>query len=114
VDQPQHEWPQWAHEVVTRLGVACASCPPDVAICTFLAQGNIGSAIIRCAAEQHSDVIVLARRIHLEPGRVQVLRMVLDETPCPILLVGERATIQQDTAVARGVAESGHGQHRQS
>jgi len=30
VDQPQHEWPQWANEVITRLGVACAQCPPDV------------------------------------------------------------------------------------
>jgi nucleotide-binding universal stress UspA family protein len=113
MDQPQHEWPQWANEVVTRLGVTCASCPPDVAIRTFLAQGEIGSAILRHAAEQHSDAVVLARRSHLEPGHAQVLRMVLDETLCPILLVGERATEQQDTAAARGVSESGHGQHRQ-
>ena len=44
VDQPQHEWPQWANEVITRLAEACAQCPPNVPLRTFLAQGDAGAA----------------------------------------------------------------------
>jgi nucleotide-binding universal stress UspA family protein len=31
---------------------------------------------------------VLARRSRLETGRGRVLRTVLDQTPCPVLIVG--------------------------
>jgi hypothetical protein len=31
---------------------------------------------------------VLVRRSHLEVGRARVLRAVLDQTPCPVLLIG--------------------------
>jgi nucleotide-binding universal stress UspA family protein len=89
VDQPQHEWPQWANEVITRLAEACAQCPPNVPLRTFLAQGDAGEAITRFAAEHASDAVVLARRSRLEPGRAAVLRAVLDQTPCPVLLVGD-------------------------
>jgi nucleotide-binding universal stress UspA family protein len=89
VDQPQHEWPQWAHEVISRLGEACAQCPPDVPLRTFLAQGDAGEAIARFAAEHACDAVALARRSRLEPGRAAVLRAVLDQTPCPVLLVGD-------------------------
>lgn len=56
---------------------------------TFLACGDdVGEVITRFAATHGHDAIVLARRGHLELGRVSVLRAVLDHTPCPILLVG--------------------------
>jgi nucleotide-binding universal stress UspA family protein len=89
VDQPQHEWPQWANEVITRMGEACAQFPPDMPVRTFLIQGDAGEAIARFAAEHNSDAVVLARRSRLEPGRAAVLRAVLDQTPCPVLLVGD-------------------------
>ena len=89
VDQPQHEWPQWANEVITRLGEACAQFPPDMSVHTFLVQGDAGEAIARFAVEHESDAVVLARRSRLEPGRAAVLRAVLDQTPCPVLLVGD-------------------------
>ena len=88
VDQPQHEWPQWANEVITRLAEACAQCPPNVPLRTFLAKGDAGEAITRFAAEHASDAVVLACRSRLEPGRAAVLRAVLDQTPCPVLIVG--------------------------
>ena len=87
VDQPQHEWPHWANEVIARLCTDCAACPPDVPVRLFLAHGPAGAAIARHAAEQQTDVIVLVRRSHLEPGRARVLREVLQQTPCPILLL---------------------------
>jgi nucleotide-binding universal stress UspA family protein len=89
VDQPQHQWPQWANEVITRLGEACAQLPPNVPVRTFLTHGDVGEAIARFAAEHKSDAVILVRRSRLEPGRAGVLRTVLDQTPCPVLLVGD-------------------------
>jgi nucleotide-binding universal stress UspA family protein len=89
VDQPQHEWPQWASEVSSRLGEACAKIPPSVPLRTFLARGEAGETIAHFAAEHESDAVVLARRSRLEAGRAGVLRTVLDRTPCPVLLVGD-------------------------
>lgn len=88
VDQPQHEWPQWANELSSRLGEA-AQFPPDMPVRTFLAHGEAGETIARFAAEHASDAVVLARRSRLEEGRASVLRTVLDRTPCPVLLVGD-------------------------
>lgn len=69
LDQPQHEWPQWADEVLDRLLSCCAECPPDVPARAYLTQGEAGDEIVRFAAEHRYDAIVLARNSHLEPGR---------------------------------------------
>jgi nucleotide-binding universal stress UspA family protein len=89
VDQPQHEWPQWTKEVIEWFSTYCAASPPDVPVHMYLAQGaDIGSVIAQFAAEHGDSAIVLVRRSRLEPGRARILRAVLDQTPCPILLVG--------------------------
>lgn len=88
VDQPQHEWPHWASEVIERLCVHCAECPPDVPIRMFLAHGEIGAEIARFAAEHEDDAIIMVRRSRLERGRAGILRAVLDRMPCPVLLLG--------------------------
>jgi nucleotide-binding universal stress UspA family protein len=89
VDQPQHEWPHWAHEVIERLCGCCADCPPDVPVRMFMACGEIGVEIARFAAEHYHDAIVLVRRSRLEPGRARALRAVLAHAPCPVLVVGD-------------------------
>lgn len=86
IDQPQHEWPQWAGEVVARVG-GCAEWPAAVPTRTYLALGEAGPEIVRFATEHDADAIVLVRRSRLEPGRAAVLRAVLDRAPCPIVLV---------------------------
>jgi nucleotide-binding universal stress UspA family protein len=87
VDQPHHEWPNWAQEIAEQL-CACAKVAPEVPIRVFLGQGPIGPEIARFALEHEHDAIILVRRSHFEPGRARVLRAVLDMTSCPILLVG--------------------------
>jgi nucleotide-binding universal stress UspA family protein len=88
IDQPHHEWPAWADRVIDHLCVCLGGRPPDLAIQVFLVVGDIASEISKFATEHHSDAIVLVRRSHLEVGRARVLRAVLDQTPCPVLLVG--------------------------
>jgi nucleotide-binding universal stress UspA family protein len=86
VDQKHHEWPSWAQEVVERLAVACAGCPPEVPVEMYLAHDGIGSEIQRFAVEHGSDAVVLVRRSRLQRGRARILRAVLDNTPCPVLI----------------------------
>ncbi|MGI8551039.1 MAG: universal stress protein, partial [Dehalococcoidia bacterium] len=90
VDQPQHEWPQWANEVVDRLCRVCAACPDAVPVRVFLARGEVAPEVVRFATEHKEDAIVLVRRSRLERQRAMVLRQILADTSCPVLLVGEQ------------------------
>lgn len=87
VDQPHHEWPAWSREVADRLAAACVGMK-DVPVRVFLTHGRIGREITDFAVERHIDAIVVARRSGLEPGRAPVIRAVLAQTPCPVILVG--------------------------
>ena len=88
VDQPQHEWPAWADNVIRHLSACIGGRPPGLDIQVYLVAGDIAEEIAGFAAEHESDAIVLVRRSQLEVGRARVLRAVLDRTPCPVLLVG--------------------------
>jgi nucleotide-binding universal stress UspA family protein len=88
VDQPQHEWPQWASEVVGRLMSYCATCPGSVPVRPYLATGDVGAEVVRFAEAHGEDAIALVRRSRLETGRAQILRRILLQSPCPIMLVG--------------------------
>jgi nucleotide-binding universal stress UspA family protein len=88
VDQPQHEWPEWASEMAARAIGIEYEAPADVPIRSYLKHGQTGPEIARFAVDRQVDAIVVARRSRFEPGRAQVLRAVLAKAPCPILLVG--------------------------
>lgn len=88
VDQPQHEWPQWAAEVVRHVGSGIAGWPSDVPVQVSLMHGDIAESILRFAAAHAVDAVVLVRRSHFEPGRAQILRAVLERAHRPLLLVG--------------------------
>lgn len=87
VDQPQHEWPHWCRTASDHL-VAQLGCPTEVSVQMCFAVGEVGAEILRFASEHREDVIVLARRSRLEPQRAHVLRTVLDQAPCPVLVMG--------------------------
>jgi nucleotide-binding universal stress UspA family protein len=88
VDQPQHEWPQWASEIISRLMTYCAACPANVSVQPYLSTGEVGAEIVRFAATHGDDVIVLVRRSGLESGRGKILQAILGQSPCPVMLVG--------------------------
>jgi hypothetical protein len=92
VDQPQHEWPEWAAEVVHRLATCCAGCPEEVPVRIFLAQGQVGDEIARFAMEKQEDAIVLVRRSRFQPERAKVIRSVLRQTSCLVIIVGGEET----------------------
>jgi nucleotide-binding universal stress UspA family protein len=87
VDRPYYEWPLWARELREWFCTCCAQGPVPVPVRAFYAQGAVGAEIVRFVVEQAADAVVLVRRSRLEPGHAPVLRSVLGQTPCPILLL---------------------------
>lgn len=93
VDQPHHEWPQWASEMLARVKAYLAPPPEGLQVRVYLARGDVVAEVLRFATERREDGIVLARRSRLEPGRARVLREVVARAPCPVLLVGSPAEL---------------------
>jgi nucleotide-binding universal stress UspA family protein len=94
VDQLQHEWPNWMHEVCDHLSACTARYPLGVSVRVHVASvagpadGTISSVVLQFVADHRDDVIVLVRRSRLERGHAEILRTLLDQTPCPVLLTG--------------------------
>lgn len=88
VDQPQHEWPAWSSEFVKRLESVCplGHLHPRI----FLAQGDAAAEILRLSESQSADLIVLAWRGRWEAPRAPILKHVLGEAHCPIMVVRAR------------------------
>lgn len=92
VDQLQHEWPDWMHEVLDHLSACSARYPLGVPVRVHVAgvagpaDGTIASVVLQFVDDHLDDVIVLVRRSRLELGRAEILRALLDQTPCPVLL----------------------------
>jgi nucleotide-binding universal stress UspA family protein len=93
MDQPQHEWPAWGAEFLDRVR-ATAKPPCDLKLQTVLCTEEIGRAIVRFAAEQDIDLIVMAWRRHLERDRALTIRMVVEQAPCPVAI--HPVTVDED------------------
>ncbi len=85
VDQPQHEWPEWAGEFVERFRSMCPVDPSKVRF--FLAHGEPASEIVRIAKENEVDLVVLAWHGTLEPRHALVFKALLRSSPCPMMVV---------------------------
>ena len=86
VDQPQHEWPSWVSAFVERVRHLCRMSPH--ALLRFhWASGDPGREILALARRKRVDLITMSWTRREEPGRPQVVRQVLREAPCPILIL---------------------------
>lgn len=85
VDQPHHEWPAWSREFLDRvcsLGQAASGVRMRVA----LVEGEPGAAIVDFARENASDLITLAWHGSLDAERARVMRRVILDAPCPVVV----------------------------
>jgi nucleotide-binding universal stress UspA family protein len=85
VDQPQHEWPAWTNEFIKRL--ACVCPLGSVRVRMNLAHGDPAAEILRLSETQATDLIVIAWRGRWEMPRAAILKEILREAPCPIMVV---------------------------
>jgi nucleotide-binding universal stress UspA family protein len=102
IDQPQHEWPSWMQEVHDHLSASSSRHPLGITTHIHMGRGSSEAAVLHFVANHHNDAIVLVRRSHLEPGHGNVLRAILDQTPCPVFLTG--AAGRRDTVTAESTA----------
>lgn len=106
VDQLHHEWPAWMHEVRHHLSACTARYPLGVPVrvhvagVASVADGTIAAVVLKFVADHGADVIVLVRRSRFERGRAEILRSLLDQTPCPVLLTGAPAPTRTHTSRA--------------
>ncbi len=86
IDQPQHEWPVWTQEFITRFCHCIGACP-TVPMRLQLATGNPAEEILRVAMERGSDLITLVWRGRLDGERGAVLKAVLRGMQSPALIL---------------------------
>jgi nucleotide-binding universal stress UspA family protein len=86
VDQPQHEWPSWVAGFLERVRHLC-DLPPQTALRFHWASGDPGREIVALARRKNVDLITVSWGRSTEPDRAQVVRRVLREAPCPILVL---------------------------
>lgn len=86
MDQPQHEWPAWSREFLDRVRGMC-HFPAELDLKLFLAKGEPGAEILRLAAERDADLIVLPWHGSLASDRALILKAVIRDAPCPVLVL---------------------------
>jgi len=86
VDQPQHEWPSWVSSFLERVRQLC-QMSPQAALRFHWASGDPAREILALARRKRVDLITMSwtRREHRD--QPQVVRQVLREAPCPILIL---------------------------
>jgi nucleotide-binding universal stress UspA family protein len=85
VDQPQHEWPDWAEEFMNRV-IAAGAPPAAVHFKLAVTGGQAGSEVAQVARERDVDLVVMAWHGHWEHQSCAT-RVVVRTCDCPVLLV---------------------------
>lgn len=88
LDQPQHEWPAWAGEFIERFACHCPG--RDLRMHVHLRCGRAGPEILRMAAEEAADLILLAWKGEWTHGHADVLKAVIRDAPCPVIVTREK------------------------
>ena len=83
VDQEQYEWSSWHEEFTMRF----ATCPEGGKHRTVVRVGDPREVIVNESKRLPADLIVLAWGGVFTKGHSTVLRGILEDAPCPLLLV---------------------------
>jgi nucleotide-binding universal stress UspA family protein len=86
LDQPQHEWPSWAHEFSMRM-LALGSAPASLKFELVVSGGQPGSEIAHLARTRNADMVVMAVSSDWKSRRHNVVRIVTNSSGCPVFLV---------------------------
>ncbi len=83
MDQEHYEWQAWQDEFRMRF----SQCPEGGRHRVAVRVGEPGQMIVREANDLDADLIVISWRGYLSKGKAPVVRRLLAEAPCPLLLV---------------------------
>jgi len=83
VDQEQYEWASWHEEFTMRF----ATCPEGGRHRTLVRVGEPAATIVQEAERLRADLLVLTWSGEFREGRSNLVRVLLERAPCPLLLV---------------------------
>jgi nucleotide-binding universal stress UspA family protein len=83
MDQEHYEWQAWQDEFRMRF----SQCPEGGRHRVAVRVGEPGRMIVREARDLDADLIVISWRGYLSKGKAPVVRRLLAEAPCPLLLI---------------------------
>ncbi len=83
-DQPQHEWPAWAHEFMNRV-LAGGTPASSLHFKLTVTGGQPGSEVAQVARDRHVDMVVMAWHGHWDHQNCAT-RVVVRTSGCPVLL----------------------------
>lgn len=100
VDEEYYEWPAWAQEFADRFWPFLEEPRPTIPVRVFVRRGEPAAEILRFVGERESDLLVLEWRGRLDPPHAAVVRRVLVDAPCPVLVL--RTTPEGEVPAFRG------------
>lgn len=95
VDHPQYEWETWGREFLDRV-TGMGANPGASGLRLLMASGEPAVEILRVAQEEAVDLIVLPWHCAFGSGRAHMVKAVLRDTSCPVLLLPEVCDGQGD------------------
>jgi nucleotide-binding universal stress UspA family protein len=85
IDQPQHEWPNWANEFMNRM-LALGAPPSSVSFQLVVKGGQAGSEVAQLSHERQADLVVMAWQGKWDVPQ-SATKVVIRNAACPVLLV---------------------------
>lgn len=94
IDQPQHEWPDWATELMERVWQVSGCQPTRIPVRISMASGEPMAEIAGFAAQQQVDLIAFAWHGRFIRGGPIYVASGLREAGCPVLFLHAPARVQ--------------------
>jgi hypothetical protein len=85
-DALAHEYPQRLNQMVERGLAGCAACEAECIHEVLLRRGDAAKVVLEQVARQHSNVVALGWHGAFGGDRAPVLKSLLDEAECALLL----------------------------
>jgi len=85
IDQPQHEWPNWANQFMDRM-LALGALPSSVSFKLVVTGGQPGSEVAQLSREREADLVVMAWHGRSDAPQ-SATKVVIRSAGCPVLLV---------------------------
>jgi nucleotide-binding universal stress UspA family protein len=90
VDNPSHEWEAWRDEFSSRFLRPFGSQAANLEV----AAGDPSTEILRASREQRTDLVVLVWKGQLAVDRAPCVKTMLKESPCPLLFLRTRPSLE--------------------
>jgi len=90
MDHAHYDWNDWEREFQMRF----ARCPHGGRHRVLAQAGDIGDVIVARTQELEVDLVTITWKRRFEEGAARIAHKVLDECPCPVLIVGQQSVAE--------------------